>query len=363
MGYLNFKRFKKGEVKVSFDDEEIQAYENDIKNFNEKCRAEEHDLWIYNKIQEHLSLCGRWFSFNFYCKKCDEENKLNLLSVKRVQAFCGIRYCDHADCITNRYSRVYTQLQNIERLHGLRKMLHFVIGFEKIDIKDFDKERENFERVIHTYFRKLKEQGLNIQAFKVLDISKGKRGGIWDGKYFVHYHFGAIPFKFDNMNYALMQNVRAEMLQNQKVKVPFHVQVLGNKTKESLFSYISLRAVGLYKTFEFKKDVEFKPKKLREQIENGEFMLLKDMFNIKEYMRLFFGRRFFSVIGGMPYGSKVRDNVSGFIPESCPLHGELARCDVRLVILPEGVPEPPPNRVVEVLVVPVCVSEVSWGLS
>ncbi len=91
MGYLNFKRFKKGEVKVSFDDEEIQAYENDIKNFNEKCRAEEHDLWIYNKIQEHLSLCGRWFSFNFYCKKCDEENKLNLLSVKRVQAFCGIR--------------------------------------------------------------------------------------------------------------------------------------------------------------------------------------------------------------------------------------------------------------------------------
>lgn len=319
------------------------------------------------RIKDNISNCGKWLSFYFYCKKCEEERKIEYkneiplnaivqpLDMKRIQSFCGIRYCSNVGCITDRYSKIYTQLKNNKRIQGLKKMLHFAIGFEKINLDEFDIKRLRFERVIHTYIKRLKKVGVNIQAFKVLDISRGKRSKSLDGKYFVHYHFVAIPFKHDFNLYEVLQRERMLQMTKQKIKVPFHVQMFGLKKKESLLSYISLRSVGLYKSYEFKKDSKFEPKMLREQIENGEFMLLKDMFSLEDYMRLFFGRRFFATVGGLPYGSKVGRNLSGFLPDACEFHGDLAENDVRVEVRVEGVPDPPPLLACVCVHVPVCV--------
>ncbi|MDP2908894.1 MAG: hypothetical protein Q8N77_03745 [Nanoarchaeota archaeon] len=330
---------------------------------------------IVGRIHNNLAECGKFFTFDLHCEKCESEvsgvqkvssaqikeaqNKSFLKSAK-VRKLCSIRYCDNIECVVDRFARTMEQLESIKRLEGLKTLFHFSIGFPKINIDDFSAKRKEYERVMHDFFSELRKAGITnavvvdkktleekkvFQAFKVTDISKGRRTEEWDGLYFLHFHIMALPFKrSEHRNvYAEIQAVRQKVMEKQRNKIPFHVQFYGHRKKEAMFSYIALRSNGLYKPFEFKKDKDFKKEELRVQLENHSFLILKQIFSVEKFVDLFYDRRFFSTLGGLPYGSKSPHNVSQLFDCKCRFHGVLGRSDIILRIKPWEDEKKPPG--------------------
>lgn len=339
---------------------------------------------IVNRIMQNLSDCGKFFTFDLHCKKCESEvsvvqdfsqpntfkkvsqaqveeaRKKSFLKTVKVRKLCSIRYCDNVECVVDRFARTMEQLESIERLKPLRSLFHFSIGFPKIIIEDFPAKRKDFERVLHDFFAELRKAGITnsiivmkktlkekkvLQGIKILDISKGKNKGVWDGLYFVHYHIMLIPFSREDTRglYDKIQAVRAEVMSRQRNKIPFHVQIYGNKKKEAMFSYIALRSNGMYKPFESRKEEYFEAEDLRTQIKAGKFMFLKQIFSVEKFIELFYNRRFFSTLGGLPYGSRSPHNVSQLFDCKCRFHGDLTRFDLILRIEPCEDEKKPPD--------------------
>lgn len=322
---------------------------------------------LYEQILENTNNCGRWVSFDFYCKKCESEgHDFTHSFLKRVKykQHCGIRYCDDPECVIKRYALILEGCRNIKRIKNLNSLWHFVIGFEKIDIKDFESKRKEFEKLLHVFFNKCRSAGLNIQALKFLDISKGDRRKEWDGKYYIHYHLMGLPPKDLRKALTIMHSVKFNLIKNQKKKLLFNIKSFGYKKKSAMLSYMALRVSGLYKTYDAQIEENFEVEDLITQIRNGKFMFLKDLFDLKEYMFSFHNKRFLSAIGNIRgllneqkillQCSNTRNILSEIMPKKCRFHGYLEPKDVRMCI---ELGEPPDELVKsepETEVLPIC---------
>jgi len=349
--YLSSKNKKTLEYVCYLKDLIIQGEQQqityDIVNAKKGIRSKTDEN--FDRLKEHLKNCGSLVKHSWYCKLCEEENEDDkLLRVDKIYQTCGVRYCKKIRCVLTRFALQVEVLKNNKRLIGLKKMDHFVIGFPEIDKQDFEDNfkaiKQKQERVMNSYFSKLRKKGFKVQAFKVLDFS------IKENKIYMHYHFVAIPIQTkDKKSFMILcQSIRKEMLERQRVKLPFHLQFFGLKKKGALFSYLSLRAVGLYK-FDDKKEPDYKIsniRKLKDLIKSGKFMFLQDIVSVETYFKNFYNHRHFTTIGGLPYGSIIMDNVLPKFPNFCKKHGTLTRDKIRLEIEqlnPENKPPDPPE--------------------
>ncbi len=322
-----------------------------------------------------------------------------------------MRYCKKPDCVNQRFAIQLEKLKAITRLQPFKQLWHFTIGFEKIKLEDFAKKKAQYELVLNKYFAKLRSKGFRIQAYKVLDISKGeythkaeiverrefyknhskqsidlmiarghkketfykvlvkKQDTGWNGKYFLHYHFIAIPWASQKVAAVYKQmNIISKQIAA-KTGTPFYFKSHGLKKKEALLSYMSMRACGMYKKREGKeKNYEVENiRVLKDLIKSGKFFFLSDIMNQHQYFKTFYGKRHISFVGDnykcfgcnthfalkevrgvneegkkvcpdcgsvdvfkfLPKGSIIMENVTPKYPCECKTHGFLNREQVR----------------------------------
>ena len=309
------------------------------------------------KFQQKLNLCGHTIIKEYRCKQCEDEGHTeNLLAFTKGRHDCKIRFCSKPDCVCQRFAEVLDSLESIKRFENLRTLHHFVMGFPKISKYDFennfDKIKKEQERVMNTFMKKCRNAGVNIEGYRVLDISKGKKKEFveWDKKYYIHHHFVAIPFKKSDssINLTKIHMIRKQMLKRQRKKMPFHFQSFGLINKKSLLSYISLRAIGLYKNYEPDTEIYkfYTPRNLRKSIKEGKFLLLNELINEEQYLKYFFQHRHLNKIGDLPtlrYGSTRGDNIT-FV--YCKRHGKLDAHDREVVSVSVEInPDPPPDGI------------------
>ena len=138
------------------------------------------------------------------------------------------------------------------------------------------------------------------------------------------------------------QEVRINMIKNQKIKTPFHIQFFKHAKKQTVLSYLAVRSVGLYK---YKgAPVEFNPKKikinnLKELIETNVFVNLNDFLPPKQYITHFWNRRSYNTFGGVSYGSIIRDNIT----HECHIHGQISGRKEVWIEFVDIIPDKPPD--------------------
>jgi len=341
---------KRGSVAVRQEPSfQIQRFLDDFpKN---KCKKENLEL--------KLSQCGHFAVKRFYCKKGDVEHLIK--TTKPMPFHCEIRYCSHPDCLVMRFKRQLETFQDIDRMKGLRKLWHFVIGFEPVTElefkKNFGSRKKVLEKTMRNFFHKLVKEGVNIEAIRVMDFSFVKEGYVYQ-----HYHFGAIPLKSDRVRSVMIkiQSVRKRMIEKMRNKVEFHFQSFGMALKTAVFSYLAIRASGMYK-YEMTKNPKYKhvQSNLRSSIENKKYLMLDQVLSKEEYLKSFYGKRAFETIGGLPRPSPHGSNITDGCPTECELHGHLERSDVRVevlfdeerAVLPLTRPRPPDLDVLHVQIV------------
>ena len=303
-------------------------------------------------LEYKLSLCGRWASKKFFCKKCENEGRFEPLKITHSRLYCEIRYCANPRCLVQRFVRQMLTFEDIKRFEGLRTLWHFVIGFEPISLiefkQNFSKHKKRFEGVLNKYFERLKKAGLIIPAVRVLDFSFTS-----ENKVFLHYHFGAIPIKGSELRETLklMQSKRMSMISRQRNKIPFHLESFGYKSLLSVCSYLSIRASGMYK-YESTHDFTYTIQKgsLLEAINKGKYIFLSSVLTKEEYLNSFYGKAHFVTIGGLPRPPRHGSNITDGIPLECPNHGKLERKDIRIEIIYDDLIKivvPPPNFIIE----------------
>lgn len=280
-----------------------------------------------------LSRCGIFATKNFYCKKVPGEE--HLIKSIHTKFACEIRYCNKVDCLVERFVRQMQTFDDIKRFSGLRSLWHFSIGFEPISEdefkKNFSKYKKRYEYVLNKYFEKLKKEGIKIQAVRVLDFSFKTAGQV-----FLHYHFGAIPISVSMIRNVLttMKKIEMGMTARMRVKTPFHLQSFGLASKQSVLSYLSIRASGMYK-YDMTENVDYKhiQGNLRGSIENHKYIFLKNILTEEEYLKSFYNKAHFVCIGGLPRPNPHGSNITDSIPSECLCHGHLERKDVRIEVI------------------------------
>ena len=296
-----------------------------------------------DKLNTKLFLCGRWATKYFYHKDCG-----SLMEIRKSKFFCGIHFCNHPECMVQRFARQCDVFDDISRLNGLRFLWHFSISFPSISLFDFRNNfkelRKRHQYILNKYFEKLRKKGVQIQAVRVADFSFEK-----DGMVLPHYHFGAIPVGGMRIrgHLILMQSVRKKMIKNMKIKTPFHFESFGLKNKGGVLSYLAKRSAGLY-TWKESKNIEYVKSgkgKLLKDIENHKYFTLKDVLSSKQYIKSFYNRSHFVTIGGLPrpvrYGSILMDA----IPTHCPKCGLVSPDSVRIEIDFEMQTAEPPDLI------------------
>ena len=293
-------------------------------------------------LTENLKSCGEWKKKKAYCRKCEELDIPSLVSVKKIQVFCKIRYCPNPDCFVDRFADLIEEMKSIKELQGYKTLWHGVIGFNKIPLSEFQnnfpKYRKRYAYVINSYFSKLRKKFVNLQGIKVLDLSF-----VEDSFVFPHFHLSIIPVSKIRRGIVMKkcQEVRKDMIKRQKVKMPFHIQFFKHSKKKTTLSYLAVRSVGLYKHKNTSNlsSKDFKLLKLKELIKTGLFLTLDKVLSQEQYVNDFFNRRSYSTFGGVSYGSIIRDN----IVHICKVHGEISgRGEVR-VEFEDIIPLYPPN--------------------
>jgi len=297
-------------------------------------------------LKNQLKDCGKWVKKSAFCKQCEEVDKPALVSVEKVQKFCKIKYCSNPDCFVDRFADLIEEMKSITEFHGYKTLWHAVIGFEPISVEEFQnnfsKYRNRFTHVINYYFSKLRKKFVNLQGIKVLDLSFVKNGFVYP-----HYHLALVPVKKIRRGIVMKicQEVRIELIKNQKIKNPFHFQFLKHSKKQTTLSYLAVRSIGLYK---YKEHSEFNPNKikitkLKTLIEAGAFTFLDNFLTEEQYINHFWNRRSYTTFGGVSYGSIIRDNVT----YKCKVHGIIyGRNEVRIefeIIDPDKPPNKPPG--------------------
>jgi hypothetical protein len=349
-----------------------------------------------DNLNYSLSLCGRFATKNFYCKKCEREGKPALLKISHKIFHCEIRYCNKPECLVSRFVNQMNTFEEIKAFHGWNNLHHFVISFPLIDYYDF---KENFtkykkrsEYVMNRYFEKLRlpyysfgrgkkrvfimkspEEIIKLKAIRVLDFSFTS-----GDKVLMHYHFGAVPTGSKTQikrSLGFMQKVRICMLEDMKQKTSFILNSFGLADKVATMSYLSIRASGMYKyerTQDFRYEIQKQP--LLKSINEGKYVFLSSILTKEEYLKSFYGKSHYTTIGDFYYcvyckkdfplnkvfvdlfdGKKKHDKYCpycmGINPEqqlkaifqssiirdvinlSCPIHGKLERKDIRIEII------------------------------
>lgn len=306
-------------------------------------------------LKNQLKNCGKWAKKSVYCKQCENLDQPALVSVEKVQNYCKIKYCPKPDCFVDRFADLIEEMKSIKEFHGYKTLWHAVIGFEPIPLEEFknnfSEHRNRFSYVINYYFCKLRKKGINLQGIKVLDLSFVNEDFVYP-----HYHLALIPVEKIRRGIVMKkcQEVRIELIKNQKIKTPFHFQFLKHSKKQTVLSYLAVRSIGLYK---YKGSSEFNPSKikigkLKTLIEAGAFTNLNNVISEEQYIKHFWNRRNYSTFGGVSYGSIIRDNIT----YKCKVHGIIyGENEVRVkyeFINPDKPPDPPlgaPEMPVEVI--------------
>ena len=300
-----------------------------------------------SKLNEKLSLCGKFATKDFYCRKDPNHEHL----IKRVHNpfHCEIHYCNRPECMVHRFARQKNTFDEIQRFEGLNSLWHFVISFERIPLHDFKKDfssiRKRQQYIMNKFFEKIKKRGVKLQGVRVFDLEFNENMLVLP-----HYHFGCIPVGLKKAKewMKIIQEVRKEIIKNMKIKTPFHFQSFSLKNKEGVLSYLSKRASGLY-SWHKSSSVEYIPSekgKLLRDVKNGKYFSLGDVLTSSEYVKDFYNRAHFVTIGGLPRPNRHGSILTDSIPKICPIHGELERSDLRIDIYFDDTQQktPPPNK-------------------
>ena len=280
------------------------------------------------RLFQRMSDCGKWARHDFFHKGCGQ-----LIKSTKVQFYCEVRYCFNPKCLLERYARTLDEFSTIKDLKGLRSLQHVAIGFKPISLNDFKTNfsyhKKRFEKVLNSFWSKLKKAGVELKGIRVLDYSFEK-----DGQVYVHYHLGIKPFKAGErrQKMIILNQVRKKMLEKQVDKCPFSYESFGYKPKGSILSYLAKRSAGLYKHGEG-KNLQWNVGKgnLIKNIKEGKYFGLKDFLTLREYMNHFYGKRHYVCVGGLPRGSIVTDSIESLMPDYCPFcKVELTRHDIRV---------------------------------
>lgn len=272
----------------------------------------------FERAWARLKRCGSYTKIVSVCKRC----KIPHPKVLFFQAYCGLRYCFDVHCIVERFASMMETFHSIIRLKKVRKLWHFVIGFPPIPVEEFktnfDKYKKRMEYALNSYWSKLKKyDNVQIQAIRVLDYSFET-----DGYIYCHYHYGAIPIASNRRREVMLkvQHRRKETIRRGRTILDFHFQSFGYKKKEAIFAYLAKRSAGLYKHDEGKnsKDWNSGQGKLKKDIEGGKYFGLKDILTFKEYVMMFYKKRHYATVGGLPHGSIPTDNIDNELPAKCP---------------------------------------------
>lgn len=347
-----------GQLDLTKYSKEIQDYVN-APGCSKKKRK--RSLLFYDDMLKELEQCGRFAKFEIHCLHCNEQEKRNaninsLLGLEIQRMNCQIKICEKPCCKSVLYKRTMNRIKINRRLKNLKTLIHAVLGFEKVSQEFLIPEVKRLSALVWKIIKGVKKLGYPIDCLIVMDISKGKNiGGAWDGKYFIHFHLGIVPVKKTEYKGMLkaFQDVRASMIKRKQGG--FHFQSFGNKGIRYVISYLSIRAVGLYKHFEeqnFEKRITAKA--LIHEIESGRFMHLADIISKEEYHKYFYGKRGLRVFGdqfklknclsgeeGVPYGSNLVNEVGIKKKYCCALHGVLERYQLKIIEIPFGEPPPP----------------------
>lgn len=297
-----------------------------------------------SRILKNLEDCGKIKKFECHCKQCKSNKSPSLVHVSKHKVYCDIRYCFNPYCINERFARQLEGFNKIKRLKNLRNLWHFAIGFEPISKEEFKnnfpKYKKRFEIVLTNFWRKFKQthHSLIIPAIRVMDFSFEKEGYVY-----VHYHYGAIPFKNNDrrLHMILIKDIEKSMNENMKIKTPFFLKSFGMKKKEAIFCYLSKRASGLYKYGEGKNLSwgDYKKGKLIQDIKDNKYLGLKDFINELEYYDYFYNTRATLSVGDLPQACiPVRNSLNNQII-ICNIHGILNSKD----IIVEIYDDPPPT--------------------
>lgn len=301
-----------------------------------------------------LSNCGRLARKRFYCKHCERENRSDALlkETKLTEFRCEIHYCNDPKCIIQRVASQYTVFEEMQRLSNVKKLWHFVISFDLIPLHEFKsnfgKIRKRYQYILNKFFEKLKKRGVEIQALRVIDFKFDKNMMVQP-----HFHFAGLPKGLGRLysDMKVMQEVRKEMISNQRIKTPFHFQSFQNrdgshlKSKQGVLFYMAKRSAGLYtwKESDSKEYIPSSKGKLERDINNGKYYTLKDVLTPGEYIKGFYNRSHFAVIGGLPRPRPNGSILTEGVPKNCPKHGKLDPKDVRVEIIFDEIDIKPPD--------------------
>ncbi len=310
---------------------------------------------IHKKINDlkrilfNLEDCGSMKKLEFNCKICEGEDLPALLEVIKRQVFCGMRYCFDPYCKNESFARqmdLFRQIFNQKILRGWKNLWHFSIGFKSIKLKDFlinfKKILKRFQYVLNNFWRKLKANGINIMALRVLDFSFET-----DGMVYVHFHFGAvIPWVgISRRDFMLkVKGIERKMNRNMKIKTPFRLDSWGVRSKEAIMCYLAKRSIGLYKHGEGKNLnwSDLRKGKLIEDIKAEKYFGLSSFMNVMEYYDNFYNSRHFACVGDLPQTCIPVDSFVNDYPKFCKVHGKLEISDIRVEVF--SVDEPPPDN-------------------
>lgn len=325
--------------KIDYSDRKPQSHLNSF--FNKEIEKQEN----ISKIRKHLFNCGDFVSVEVGCNLCRKESKSdNILKVEKKQYLCGLRFCKNPECIQRRFVKKINDFESIERLKNLNTLWHFTIGFELVDLKssDFEKIKKQYDRTITTFFNSLKKKfNINIQSFKVLDLTHNP-----NGKTYIHYHFLAIPHN-RNEQRRIMTIIQSQR-QKSNFKHKFHIQFHKHARKDSALKYVVLRGIGMYKNKEeFIKIKGFNEMSLIDKIKSGHFKFLSDFIDLEQYYKSFYHSRHFSTIGGLSISKETDASMvqEDMIIEQeelvCKRHGKLNPLDFSQVFYNWNLKAPP----------------------
>lgn len=299
------------------------------------------------KLRDRMALCGKIAKKNFYCRECEKLGKpCNQCIVKtiRTKFFCGIRYCKDPDCKCHLFSNCMDRLREIKDFKGLKTLWHWAIGFPPIPLEEFKNNyavyKKEHERILNTFFKKLRKLGIEIRGVRTPDFSFVKEGSVYP-----HYHLGIKPISSSIRRKVMItvQAVRASMIKNSRKGITFHVQMFKHAQIDAVLAYMSIRAIGLYK-YDETIDPNYKiPQKgnLKKSILEGKYQFLSDVMNEEQFLKNVHRKKFFVGFGGITapsHGSITTDTMT----LECKEHGEISGYDqVRLEVIFDLDPGPP----------------------
>lgn len=354
-------------------------------------------------LNSHLYECGFPVETKFKCKTCIDEGGESLLEVKKkLQGACQIRYCNKPHCITHRYAKTLTALENThyKTKKGYRKItnetlgLHFSIDYQRCNVDNIKEAKKKLDRQTNSFMSKLRRGSLpnssggkrykifqkvivnphnkktkKMTYFRYLTGKKDylyfapiKMSGVkvFDIKHYpgtndflLHYHYCAFPLG-EFLDYNILQQVRKDMIANSKSKRKWRLQIHADKERKdgckkakSILRYMTKRAIGIYGKSDKYEDKDLTNKKIGDIVKDKGIYLLPQLMSIDKYYDTFYNVKAITYFGNKLKRMYTCNGMLSAMNLQCRFHGFLEPKDIRverIVILPEIEPPAPPNQ-------------------